>query len=59
MRIFQKVWSVESDLHLMMSTFGMFGNLKTAAVTSSISDQMNIDGIPKELLFNRFLMKTE
>uniref|UniRef100_A0AC34GPE0 Uncharacterized protein n=1 Tax=Panagrolaimus sp. ES5 TaxID=591445 RepID=A0AC34GPE0_9BILA len=38
-----KVWSIESDIHLILSTF----------------DEMNIDGIPKDLLFNRFLTKTE
>jgi len=38
-----QIWAAESDIHLMLSTF----------------DQMNIDGIPKELLFYRFGLKTD
>ncbi|KAE9547644.1 hypothetical protein FO519_009144 [Halicephalobus sp. NKZ332] len=38
-----QVWAAESDVHLMLSTF----------------DQINIDGIPKELLFCRFGLKTD
>jgi len=36
-----QIWASESDLHLMLATF----------------DQMNIDGIPKEVLFYRFGLK--
>ncbi|KAE9549838.1 hypothetical protein FO519_006941 [Halicephalobus sp. NKZ332] len=37
-----QIWAAESDIHLMLSTF----------------NEVNIDGIPKELLFYRFGVRT-